>query len=92
MTERSINMRAKKLLELEVEAKELESRIEKLKKEIQTEMGERTELKTNTYLIRWTSFSQAFFDTKGFKVARPDLYNIFAKDKPMRRFSVKAIQ
>ena len=92
MTERSINMKAKRLMELEAEAKLLGYRIDELKKEIQTEMGEQEELKTNHYLIKWTLFSQASFDTKGFKVAHPDLYNVFAKDKQMRRFSVKELQ
>ena len=91
MTERMVNMKAKRLMELEAETKELEKEIAKLKSEIQAQMGDDEELSTNKYLIKWTFFSKAYFDTKGFKVAHPDLYNIFATDKKQRRFSVSEI-
>lgn len=89
MTERAIDMKAKKILELEAEAKGLEKQIDKLKGEIQAEMGDREELNTKKYLIKWIFVDSSKFDTKAFKVAHPDLYNIFSKSNSCRRFSVK---
>ncbi len=91
MTDKTINMKAKRLMELEAQNKELEAQIDKIKSEIQAQMGNSEELTTNKYQIKWTFFSKVQFDTKGFKVAHPDLYNIFAKDKEQRRFSVTEI-
>ena len=88
MTERSINLRAAKLLQLEAEAKELGNRIKKLKEEIQKEMGDETEISTNKYLIKWILVNQSRFDTTGFKAEHPDLYNIWTKDAPQKKFSV----
>ena len=81
-------MRAKKFMALQAEIKELEEQLEKIKKEIQNEMGNTEELNTEKYLIKWIFVSQSRFDTKTFKVQHPDLYNIFAKDSTQRRFSV----
>ena len=91
MTERAINIKAKRYMELDAEIKELKNQLDKLKAEIQDEMGEKEELSTKKYLIKWTIFSKAQFDTKGFKVAHPDLYNIFASDNTQRRFSVTEV-
>lgn len=90
MTERAINMKAKKFMELQAEIKTLEEQLEKIKKEIQSEMGDIEELNTEKYLIKWIFVNQARFDTKTFKVEHPDLYNIFAKENTQRRFSVAA--
>lgn len=88
MTERAINLKAKKFLELDAEIKELKKQQDKIKKDIQTEMGESEELATEKFLIRWTSFTKSIFDTKMFKAERPDLFNIFSKQSNERRFSV----
>lgn len=90
MTERAINMRAKKFMELQAEMAELKAQMEKIKKEIQDEMGMSEELNTEKYLIKWIFVNKAKFDTKTFKVEHPDLYNIFAKDSAERRFTVAA--
>lgn len=88
MTERAINIKAKKFMALQAEIKELEAQLEKIKKEIQNEMGNTEELNTEKYLIKWIFVNQSKFDTKTFKAEHPDLYNIFAKDNTMRRFTV----
>lgn len=88
MTERSLNMKAKKFIAIQSEIKELEDQLEKIKKEIQNEMGNNEELATEKYTIKWIFVNQSRFDTKAFKVKHPDLYSIFAKDAQQRRFSV----
>lgn len=88
MTERAINMKAKKFMALQAEIKELEAQLEKIKKEIQSEMGNTEELNTEKYLIKWIFVNQSRFDTKTFKAEHPDLYNIFAKGNTKRIFTV----
>ena len=88
MTERAINMKAKKYMALQAEIKELKEQLEAIQAEIQKEMGNSEELNTEKYLIKWIFVNQSRFDTKTFKVEHPDLYNIFAKDAQQRRFSV----
>lgn len=89
MTERNIDMRAKKIMELDVQIKELKEQQDKLKAEIQEVMGDEEVLTTKRYIINWPHFCKQIFDAKGFKEIHPDLYNIFAKDNEQRRFSVK---
>ena len=89
MTERAINMKAKKYMELKAEIDALEEQLELLKAQIQEEMGEDTELSTNKYVILWPVINSSRFDTKGFKEKYPDLYQIYNKENPYRKFTVK---
>lgn len=88
MTERAMNMKAKKFLEIQAEIKELEEQLEKIKTEIQNEMNEAEAYETNKYKILWPIILSSKFDTKTFKVEHPDLYNIFSKGSSYRKFSV----
>ena len=88
MIERAINMKAKKYMEIQSEIKELEKQLEKLKVEMTEAMNEDVELATNKYILKWPVINGSRFDTKTFKVEHPDLYNIFNKENPYRKFSV----
>ena len=88
MTERALNMKAKKYLELQTEIKALTEELDKLKAEMTAEMNEAVEMNTNKYIFKWPVINGSKFDTKTFKVEHPDLYNIFNKANPYRKFSV----
>lgn len=89
MTERIINLKAKRIMELSEQIDALTAEQNKLKADIQGVMGESEELSTKNYVIKWIHICKQNFDTKAFKVAHPDLYNVFAKESNQRRFSVK---
>lgn len=89
MTERAINMKARKYMELKAEIDTLQEQLEKLKLQIQEEMGEEEELTTNQFTILWPVINGSKFDTKGFKEKYPDLYLIYNKENPYRKFSIK---
>ena len=91
MTDRTIDAKAKRILELDERIKELQEQSDKLKEALQAEMGESEQLMTKKYVINWIHICQQKFDTKRFKTKHPDLYNIFAKDSNSRRFSVKEV-
>lgn len=88
MTERALNMKAKKFLELKAQYDALAEQMEKLKAEMQAEMNDAVELSTNKYIFKWPVINGSKFDTKTFKVKYPDLYNIFNKANPYRKFTV----
>ena len=88
MTERAINMKAKKYLELKAEYDALEERLEKLKKEMQEEIGDQVVFETSKYTFKVPFINRGNFDTKTFKVKHPDLFNIFNKTITYRTFSV----
>jgi len=89
MTDRTIDAKVKKILELNEQIKILEAEQDKLKGDIQEAMGEAEELKTKKYIITWTKYISQKFDSKKFKEQHPDMYNIFAKASESRRFNIK---
>ena len=90
MTEKAMNMKAKKYLELKAEYDALEEQLEKLKEEMQGEMNGAELFETNKYTFKWPVINKINFDTKTFKVKHPDLYNIFTSSNSYRKFSVVA--
>ena len=90
MTERAMNMKAKRFLELQAEYKAIEEQLDKLKAEMQKEMNEAEVYETNKYTFKWPIISKTAMDTTTFKVEHPDLYNIFSKTSSYRKFSVAA--
>lgn len=89
MTDRTIDAKVKKILELNEQIKILEAEQAKLKGDIQEAMGETEELKTKKYIITWTKYISQKFDSKKFKEQHPDMYNIFAKATEARKFNIK---
>ena len=88
MTERAMNMKAKRFLELQEEVKELEEQMEALKAEMQEGMNKAEKYETNKYKFLWPIISKTAMDTKAFKAEHPDLFNIFSKTSSYRKFSV----
>ena len=87
MTERAINYRLKKLMELEAQKKELEKQIENIKSSIQTEMGQNEVLETPKYLVKYTFVVSNRFDSKTFQEDYPNMYDEYTKKIKYRRFS-----
>lgn len=88
MTERAMNMKAKKYLELKAEYDALEEQLEKLKAEMKEEIGDAVVYETNKYTFKVPVINKGVFDTTTFKVEHPDLFNIFNKTIQYRKFSV----
>ena len=89
MTERMINIRVKKLLELKEQIKELEAAQKALEDEIKAEFtADQEEIRTEKYLIRWTKVSTPRLDSSKLKKDLPDIYKLYTKITNSRRFSV----
>lgn len=88
MTERSLNMKARRYLALQAECKALEKEMEKLKAEMLEVMGDKELLETEKFILKFPFVNGSRFDTKTFKEKHPDLYNIFNIANPYRKFSV----
>lgn len=91
MTDRQLNNRLSKLAELEAQKKELENQIESLKNEIKADMGQKEELSTNKYLVKWTSYVQNKLDSRALKEKHPKIYAEFVNPTQCRRFSYKEV-
>lgn len=89
MTERMINNRVKKLLEIKEQIKELEAAQKALEDEIKSEFTDDVEeINTGRYLVRWTKVSSTRFDSTKLKKDLPDVYRLYTKIVNSRRFTV----
>lgn len=89
MTERMINNRVKKLLEIRAQIEQLEEMKKALEDEIKAEFREdQEEIKTEKYLVRWTKYTQSRIDSTKLKKDLPDVYKLYTKITQGRRFSV----
>ena len=89
MTERMINNRVKKLLEIREQIEELEALKKALEDEIKAEFkDDQEEIKTEKYLVRWTKYTQSRIDSTRLKKDLPDVYKLYTKITQGRRFSV----
>lgn len=89
MTERKLNNRVKKWLEIREQIKALEEQKAALEEEIKAEFTDgREEIKTGVFLIRWTRYTSARIDSTKLKKDLPDVYKLYTKITEGRRFSV----
>lgn len=88
MTERKINNRVKRLMELDAQIHALEQERKAIIEEIQAEMTE-PEVRTNTYIVRWTPYKTTRFDSTALKKDFPDMYREYARETESKRFSYK---
>ena len=89
MTERMINNRVKKLLEIRAQIEQLEEMKKALEDEIKAEFKEdQEEIKTEKYLVRWTKYTQSRIDSTKLKKDLPDVYKLYTKITQGRRFSI----
>lgn len=88
MTERMLNNRVRKLLEIKEQIKQLEEMQNALETEIKAEFAEgQEELKTEKFLIRWTRYTQNRLDGTKLKNDLPDVYRKYCKAVNGRRFT-----
>ena len=80
----------KEVKELERLIKEAEKEVEVLKNEIKEEMElQNTEvMEVGVYTIRWTSVLSNRFDTTSLKQVMPEVYKMYLKQTPSRRFTI----
>lgn len=90
MTKKELKNKIVEYKEYKVIQKETEAILDRLEKEIKGELARQKvdELTIGDFIVRNTPFTQFRFDSKGFKVANPDLYGQFMKEVVGHRFSV----
>lgn len=78
------------LKELQALIREAEAEAERLENEIKAEMlkAEAEEMNVGRYIVRWTSVTSNRFDTKIFKTAMPDVYEMYVKPSHSKKFSI----
>lgn len=89
MTEKMIDNRIRKISTLDAQIKALEAEKKALEQEVKDYMGEKEELKTKTYIVKWTKYTSDRFDSKAFQQDRPKVYEKYLKPSESRRFSYK---
>lgn len=88
MTTLELIKKIEELKELEGLIKEAEAEVEKLKNEIKAEMEDKTEMRCGRYLVRHKDVASDKFDSKTFKVACPDIYNMYIRHTVCKRFTI----
>lgn len=80
----------KEVKELKQIIKEAEKELETLENEIKAEMElKNTEImEVGIYTIRWTSVLTNRFDSTAFKQVMPEIYKMYLKQTPSRRFTI----
>jgi predicted phage-related endonuclease len=90
MTDRMMNNRVAKLLEIEEQIKELTKQADALKDELKSALDEVSEEEHNTgsYIIRWKLITSNKLDSKALKESLPDVYKMYTKENSYKRFTV----
>lgn len=90
MTNRQIENRIQKIKKLEAQKKDLEKEISAVQDELKAEMESRkvNELSGNTGKATWISFTTNRFDGKAFKTDHAEMYAMYTKATPSRRFTI----
>lgn len=91
MSDNTININIERLMELELQKKEIEKQIDAIKKDFATLMDQTEELTTNKYTLKYTLCERNTIDGAGLKAFSKELYNQFLKATYYRRFSYKTI-
>lgn len=90
LTDRQIDIRAKKFADLDAAIKAMEKERDALKAEIIAGMGS-AERVTGHYKVANTEYSTSRFDGKAFKAEHPEMFSVYNKITITSRFSLKAI-
>ena len=87
LTNKQIDNRIIKLIELKIQKKELEAKIEAIQNEIKAEMGEEETAETNKFFIRNTEYGQRRVDSQKLKNKHPKIYLECSNFVTSHRFS-----
>ena len=90
MSRFEIENRVAELKRLENAIEDISSKAEALRNEIKNEMNLRgiEEMSAGSYIVRFTSVLTSRFDTKKFKENFGEIYHIFVKQVPSKKFSI----
>lgn len=87
MTDRQYDNRIKKLIELKLAKKELESQISAIQNELKSEMGDEVTVETSHFIIKTTSYNRCSLDTQGLKADLPDVYKMYSYNTVVNTFT-----
>ena len=90
MSRFEIENRVAELKRLENAIEDITSKAEALRNEIKNEMNLRgvEELTAGSYIVKFTSVLTSRFDTKKFKDNFGEIYHLFVRQVPSKRFSI----
>lgn len=90
MTIQNLEKQIMELKELQRMAEELNSEITSIQDTIKAEMTKRNtdEINAGAFKIRWKPVVSQRFDSKSFKTAHGDLYDLYSNETVSRRFTV----
>lgn len=90
MTDKQIDNRVKRLQALNEEIKALEAKSQALRDELTKEIESRgtEELKTDSFLVRWTTTIRNTLDSKKLRADLPSIYENYLRTTESRRFSI----
>lgn len=90
MSRFEIENRVAELKRLENAIEDISSKAEALRNEIKNEMNLRgvEELSAGSYIVKFTSVLTSRFDTKKFKDNFGEIYHLFVRQVPSKRFSI----
>lgn len=93
MTDKTLNMRVRKLHTLQEQISSLERLAEATKKQITDELEARDTEMVKTIdglVVRWQTINGSRFDGNAFKTAEPEIYRQYLKTTCSRRFTLSA--
>ena len=90
MTNRRIERRIAKIMELEAQIAELTAEVDSIKDELKADLEERglEEIAVKNYVVRWRTVQTNRLDGKALQKALPDIYRQFLKPCTSRRFTI----
>lgn len=90
MTKKELEKKVAEYKEFKAMLKEAQAEVDRLEEELKKELARKKvdELSVGDSVVRYTPFVQRRFDSKGFKVANPDVYEQFVREVEGHRFSV----
>jgi len=88
MSNQSMEIKVKELLELKRMKEELEAEIAAVEDEIKKVMGDEELLFAGAFKVSWKNFISSRVDTTALKKAMPEIAAQFTKQTTARRFSI----
>lgn len=88
MSNQSMEVKVKELLELKRMKEELEAEITAVEDEIKKVMGDEETLFAGAFKVSWKTFTSSRLDSTALKKALPEIAAQFTKQTTARRFSV----
>lgn len=89
MSNQSMEVKVKELMELKRMKEELEAEIAAVEDEIKKVMGDEETLFAGAFKVSWKTFTSSRLDSTALKKAMPEIAAQFTKQTTIRRFSIK---